>query len=401
MLDSFHDRFPEDHAAGNGAGHGLIDTMRLHELNQRVDEIDAHAAVLPTSSRLRFGVIGYGYWGPQLARNLARLPTGCVTHIADRSPERRWEAHREHPSAHVTDSLDDALASDVDALAIATPIRTHYALARAALEHGKHVLVEKPLADSVAHAEDLAAMARERGLVLMVGHTYMYSSAVEELRRLVQSGTLGRVYYVDSVRANLGIFQNDINVVWDLAPHDISILGYIFGTAPLRISAHGGSFVQRRVSDVAQLTLHYPDGMLALIHVSWLSPSKIRRFTIVGDRQMVVYDDVETTDKIRVYNHGIEVPDHTSTFGEFQLSYRYGDIVSPYLHWSEPLGTECEHFAEAILRRGTPRSDANDGLRVVRVLEAADISMAAEGAFIDIPEEEPRQQALARVGDRP
>src|SRR5260221_8833602 len=176
----------------------------------------------------------------------------------------------------------------------------------------------------------------------MVGQTYMYSPAVEELRRLVQSGSLGRVYYVDAVRANLGIFQKDINVVWDLAPHDVSILGYIFGTAPLQVSAHGGAYVQHRVSDVAQLTLHYPNGMLALIHVSWLSPSKIRRFTIVGDRQMVVYDDVETTDKIRVYNRGIQVPDHTSTFGEFQLSYRYGDIVSPFLHWSEPLGTECE-----------------------------------------------------------
>jgi predicted dehydrogenase len=326
---------------------------------------------------------------------------GQVTHIADLSPERRWEAHRAHPSTQVTASIDDVLASDVDALVIATPISTHYALARAALERGKHVLVEKPLADSAAHAEALAAVARARGLVLMVGHTYMYSPAVEELRRLVQSGSLGRVYYVDAVRANLGIFQKDINVVWDLAPHDISILGYIFGTAPLQVSAHGGAYVQHRVNDVAQLTLHYPNDMLALIHVSWLSPSKIRRFTIVGDRQMVVYDDVETTDKIRVYNRGIQVPDHTSTFGEFQLSYRYGDIVSPYLHWSEPLGTECEHFAEAILTGGTPRSDAYDGLCVVRVLEAADASLAADGAFINIPRAEPRYLALAQAGESP
>jgi predicted dehydrogenase len=209
------------------------------------------------------------------------------------------------------------------------------------------------------------------------------------------------VYYVDAVRANLGIFQKDINVVWDLAPHDISILGYIFGTAPLQVSAHGGAYVQHRVSDVAQLTLHYPNGMMALIHVSWLSPSKIRRFTIVGDRQMVVYDDVETTDKIRVYNRGIEVPDHTSTFGEFQLSYRYGDIVSPFLHWSEPLGIECEHFAEAILKGAAPRSDAYDGLRVVRVLEAADASLAADGAFINIPRAEPRYLSLAQAGESP
>jgi len=398
-VDSCHDHLSEDRAPRNGAGHGLIDTTRLDESHQSVYDIDAHAAVMPTSDGLRFGVIGYGYWGPQLARNLARLPMGRVTHIADRAPERRWEAHREHPSTHVTANIEEVLASDVDALVIATPIRTHYPLTRAALEHGKHVLVEKPLADSVAHAEDLAALARERGLVLMVGHTYMYSSAVEELRRLVQSGALGRVYYVDSIRANLGIFQKDINVVWDLAPHDISILGYIFGTAPLRVSAHGGAYVQRQVSDVAHITLHYPNGMLAFIHVSWLSPSKIRRFTIVGDRQMVVYDDVETLDKIRVYNRGIEVPDHTSTFGEFQLSYRYGDIVSPFLHWSEPLGTECERFAEAILERSAPRSDANDGLRVVRVLEAADTSMAAEGAFIDIPQPAlPENHTLAPSG---
>jgi predicted dehydrogenase len=385
-LESFHDQLAEDGAPGNGEGDDLIDAARLDDLSQSIYEIDEHGVSMPRSGRLRFGVIGYGYWGPQLARNLARLPIGRVSHIADRAPERRWEARREHPSAWVTTSIEEVLASDVDAVVIATPIRTHYQLARAALEHGKHVLVEKPLAESVTHAEDLAALARERGLVLMVGHTYMYSPAVEELRRLVQSGALGRVYYVDSIRANLGIFQSDINVVWDLAPHDISILGYIFGAAPLRVSAHGGAYVRREVVDVAHVTLQYPNGMLAFIHVSWLSPSKIRRFTIVGDRQMVVYDDVETIDKIRVYNRGIEVPDHTSTFGEFQLSYRYGDIVSPFLHWSEPLGTECERFAEAILRKRAPRSDANDGLRVVRVLEATDISMAAEGAFIDIPQ---------------
>jgi predicted dehydrogenase len=390
-LDSFPDQLSEDYAPHgyaphNGAGHDPVDATRLDALNQPICETVDHGAAPRASGPLRFGVIGYGYWGPQLARNLARLPMGRVTHIADRAPERRWEAHREHPSSCVTTSIDEVLASDVEALVIATPILTHYPLARVALEHGKHVLVEKPLADSVAHAEDLAALARERGLVLMVGHTYMYSPAVEELRRLVQSGALGRVYYVDSIRANLGIFQKDVNVVWDLAPHDISILNYIFGATPLRVSAHGGAYVQREVIDVAQLTLHYPNGMLAFLHVSWLSPSKIRRFTLVGDRQMVVYDDVETIDKIRVYNRGIDVPDHTSTFGEFQLSYRYGDIVSPFLNWHEPLGVECERFAEAILRGGVPRSDANDGLRVVRVLEAADSSMGSAGACIDIPQ---------------
>lgn len=393
MLNGYHERAPE----GHGAGHAYLDSVRTSEQDQRAFETDEYAAV-SAGPRLRFGVVGYGYWGPHLARNLSRLPMSQVTHIADLSPERRREARSEHPSARVIDGLDAVLNSDVDAVVVATPIRTHYPVARAALECGKHVLVEKPLADSVAHAEALATLARERGLVLMVGHTFMYSPAVEELRRLVQSGALGRVYYVDAVRSNLGIFQKDINVVWDLAPHDISILSYVFGTAPLRVSAHGGAYVQRRVSDVAQLTLEYPDGMLALVHLSWLSPSKVRRFTVVGDRQMAVYDDVETTDKIRVYNRGIDVPDHTTTFGEFQLSYRYGDIVSPYLHLCEPLAAECGHFAEAILSGNAPRSDARDGLRVVRVLEAADASLAAEGAFVDIPQERPYLTAAQSGG---
>ncbi len=346
-------------------------------------------------TRLNFGLVGYGYWGPQLARNLARLPYGHITHIADLSAERRTAAHLEFPSAHVTDSFEEVLSSAVDAVVIATPIRTHFPLAWAALQRDKHVFVEKPLADSVERARALSALAHWRGRTLMVGHTFMYNPAVEELRRLVKSGALGRVYYADAIRANLGIFQRDINVIWDLAPHDLSILGYIFGTTPQRVSAHGGAYVRPHVHDVAQLTLEYPDRVLAHVHVSWLSPSKIRRFTIVGDRQMVVYDDVETTDKIRIFNRGIDVPDHTSTFGEFQLSYRYGDIVSPHIRWTEPLASACSHFAEAILEGSTPRSDGQDGLRIVRVLEAANASLAADGAFMEISQREDEHGADA------
>lgn len=392
MLDSRYEQAPDwnDTTHGHIEVEHALERAHAYERTQRIIPVDERAA-LSAATSLRFGVVGYGYWGPHLARNLSRLPSGQITHIVDLSPERRWEAHREHPGAHVIDSLDMLLDSDVHAIALATPIRTHFALARKALERGKHVLVEKPLADSVAHAESLAALARERGLVLMVGHTFMYSSPVEELRRLVQSGALGNVYYVDAVRANLGIFQKDVNVIWDLAPHDISILGYIFDAWPLRVSAHGGAYVQRNVSDVAQLTLQYPNGMMALVHLSWLSPSKVRRFTIVGDHQMAVYDDVEALDKIRVYNRGIDVPDHTTTFGEFQLSYRYGDVVSPYLRLSEPLAAECQHFAEAILSGVTPRSDAEDGLQVVRVLEAAEASLTADGVFVDVPQDQPHQ----------
>jgi predicted dehydrogenase len=221
--------------------------------------------------------------------------------------------------------------------------------------------------------------------VLMVGHTFMYNPAVEELRRLVQDGALGSLYYVDAVRVNLGLFQRDINVMWDLAPHDLSILGYVLGMHPEAVSAHGGAYVRQNIHDVVYMTLRYPTGLLAHIQVSWLNPSKVRRFTVVGDRQMAVYDDVEATEKIRVFNRGVEAPDHTSTFGEFQLSYRYGDIVSPHIRWSEPLAIECRHFSECIMEGTTPRSDARDGLSVVRILEAADVSLAAGGAFVDIP----------------
>jgi predicted dehydrogenase len=334
--------------------------------------------------QLRFGVIGYGYWGPQLTRNLDRLPIGEAAYIADLSEDRRQIARLEFPSAHITPDAAEVLGSDVDAVVIATPIHTHYQLARLALERGKHVFVEKPLTASSAQARELIKESARRGLVLMVGHTFMYNPAVEELRRLVQSGALGQLYYIDAVRVNLGLFQRDINVMWDLAPHDLSILGYILGMQPQRVSAHGNAYVRDTIHDVVYLTLEYPDGLLAHIHVSWLNPSKVRRFTVVGDRQMVVYDDVEATEKVRIFNRGVDAPSHTSTFGEFQLSYRYGDIVSPHIRWTEPLAVECRHFAEAVMEGALPRSDARNGLQIVHILEAADASLACDGAFVPV-----------------
>ena len=336
------------------------------------------------SARIRFGVIGYGYWGPQLVRNLDRLPLGQVTHIADLSPERRETAQFEWPGIHVTPSFEEVLESDVQAVIVATPIRTHYALARMALEHGKDVFVEKPLAATTQEARELVRLAEDLGRILMVGHTFMYNPAVEELRRLVQSGALGSVYYVDAVRLNLGLFQRDINVMWDLAPHDLSILNYVLGMEPVAVSAHGAGYVRHHIEDVVYLSLRYPNGILAHVHVSWLNPSKVRRFTVVGDRRMVVYDDVEATEKIRIFNRGVDAPSHTSTFGEFQLSYRYGDIVSPHLRWTEPLAVECSHFAQSILERKAPRSDGRDGLRVVRMLETANKSLAEGGVFLPL-----------------
>ena len=358
-----------------------------------VETLEALARpVAEKQTLLRFGVIGYGYWGPQLTRNLDRLPIGEVAYIADLSPDRREVAHFEFPSAHVTSDIDEVLRSDVDAVVIATPIRTHYELARRALDSGKHVFVEKPLTAESAQAIKLMHQAERMERVLMVGHTFMYNPAVEELRRLMQSGALGRLYYIDAVRVNLGLFQRDINVMWDLAPHDLSILSYILGKHPQRVSAHGGAYVRGQIHDVVYLSLEYPDGLLAHLHMSWLNPSKVRRFTLVGDQQMAVYDDVEATEKIRIFNRGVDSPNHTSTFGEFQLSYRYGDIVSPHIHWSEPLAVECRHFAECIMEGAAPRSDAREGLRVVQILEAADASLAADGAFVPIAYSDELQQ---------
>lgn len=333
---------------------------------------------------LRIGVIGYGYWGPQLVRNLSRLPMAQVCFVADLSPARRASAMFDHPNVTVISDAEDVLRSDVDAVVIATPIRTHFRLAQAALERNKHVFVEKPLAASVFEARTLIDVARQHGRVLMTGHTFMYNPAVEELRQLVQSGALGEIYYVDATRANLGLVQPDVNVIWDLAPHDLSILNYVFGVCPARVSAHGAAYMQPGIEDVAYLTLEYSTGMLAHVQLSWLSPAKIRTFTVVGSRQMAIYNDVDPTEKIRIFNRGIDKPAHTSTFGEFQLSYRYGAIVSPHITWAEPLAVECQHFADAIRENRIPRSDGNDGLRIVRILEAANASLANHGAFVEV-----------------
>ncbi len=333
---------------------------------------------------VRVGLLGYGYWGPQLARNLDRLPGCVVSHIGELSLSRRQAAQGVFPGALVTESIQEVMTSPIDALVIATPVRTHYQLAREALAHGKHVFVEKPLCDNAADAAELVNLAERSGRMLMVGHTFMYNPAVEELRRLVQSGELGRVYHIDAVRVNLGLFQPDINVLWDLAPHDLSILNYALSERPISVRAEGEAFVRNGVHDVVHVMLRYPSGLLAHIQVSWLYPSKVRRLTVVGDRRMAVYDDVETTEKIRIYNRGVDAPDHTSTFGEFQLSYRYGDIVIPHIPWAEPLAIECEHFINAIRTGEPPRSDGRNGLQIVRLLEAIQESLSTGGASIPV-----------------
>ncbi|HEX4207424.1 MAG TPA: Gfo/Idh/MocA family oxidoreductase [Ktedonobacteraceae bacterium] len=314
---------------------------------------------------LRFAVIGWGYWGPKIARNLDGLPRASVTMVADMDERRLAPISLNQPWIHTTTSIEEVFRSDVDGIVLATPVKTHYQLAKAALLHGKHVLVEKPLTTSVAEAEELVLLAKECGRVLMVGHTFEYSPAVNELRKLIQNGDLGKIYCVETERVNLGLFRNDINVIWDLAPHDVSILLYLFGKTPNAISVQAHAHVQPQICDVAHLDLGFADDMMAHIHVSWLHPCKIRRVTVIGDARMVVYDDTNPAEMIKIYNKGADI--HADPV----VSYRHGAITIPHIDWMEPLRLECEDFANAIRTGTLARAHGGVGLEVVKVLAAA------------------------------
>jgi predicted dehydrogenase len=311
-----------------------------------------------------------------------------VAMVADLDPTRLAPIKAQYRGVRTTTRFVDLLdAPEVQAMVIATPASTHAGLVRAALLAGKHVLVEKPLALSTSDATELVRMALSVGRVLMVGHTFLYNPAVRALRDLVQLGQLGEIYYAYCQRLNLGLFQRDINVIWDLAPHDVSILMYVLGAQPIAVSARGGAYVQQGIEDVAYLELAFPDRVRTQIHVSWLDPNKVRRTTIVGSRKMAVYDDVEMLEKIRIYDKGVQAPPPTDTFGEFQLSYRYGEITIPHLSSTEPLRLQCEHFVDCIQRGLTPLSDGHNGLHVVQVLEAAEKSLASDARLVPVQAE--------------
>lgn len=327
------------------------------------------------------GVIGCGYWGPNLVRNLSQLPISKVKYCCDLDDKRLKHMKALYPQVIATKRFQDLIEDEeVAGVAIATPVSTHYPIAKACLEGGKHVLVEKPLAGSIAEAEELNLIAEKRGLVLFAGHTFVYNTAVEKMKALVEAGELGEVFYVSSVRVNLGLFQEDINVIWDLAPHDISILNYIFGREPVTVSTFARSYIRPGIEDVAFIVLQYARGVVAHIHVSWLDPCKIRRTTLVGSKKMLVYDDTSALEKIRVYDKGVTIQPHYDTFGEFQLAYRFGDIVVPKINDVEPLKTECVHFIECMKNGSVPKSSGRTGLSVVRVVERACESAKLGGA---------------------
>jgi len=329
---------------------------------------------------LRFGMIGWGYWGPKIARNLESIPHTSMTMVADLDKERLASIAVNQLGIRTTTNVEDVFTSDVDGVIIAAPVRTHYHLAKQALLYGKHVLVEKPLTTSVEEAEELIALAKQCKRVLMVGHTFEYSPAVNELRKLVHSGDLGKIYCVETERVNLGLFRSDTNVIWDLAPHDVSILLYLFGKTPERITVQAHAHLLPGICDIAHLDLAFADEMTAHIHVSWLHPCKIRRVTVIGDARMVVYDDTNPAEMIKVYNKGADI--HADPV----VSYRYGAIAIPHIDWIEPLRLECEDYVNCIRTGAQPRANGEAGLGVVRVLAAAEAALNRQNkSVVDAP----------------
>ena len=328
---------------------------------------------------LRFGVIGWGYWGPKITRNLDTIPNASVSMIADLDIYRLASLKANQPWIKTTTRAEEVFRSNVDAVVIVTPVQTHYKLAREALLHGKHVLVEKPLTANVEEAEELVALAREQGLVLMAGHTFQYNPAVNELRTMIQSGELGRIYSIETERLNLGLFRQDINVIWDLAPHDISILLYLLDKKPSRVKVQAHANLQRSIEDVAHLDLEFDGGLNAHIHVSWLHPCKTRRVTVIGDARMAVYDDVNKPEMLKIYNKGADV--HADPV----VSYRYGAVTIPHFDEIEPLHLECEDFANAIRTGAQPRAHGGFGLEVVKVLAAAQAELEKRTTLAVLP----------------
>jgi predicted dehydrogenase len=338
------------------------------------------------SKRLGVGVIGCGYWGPNWVRNFSSLTDAQMVAVADLDPKRLDYISTHYPAVRTTTDHKELLNDPaIDAVVIALPVRLHHRIAIEALRAGKHVLVEKPMAASSAECLEMIETARAQSLILMAGHTFEYTDPVRKIKAIIADGTLGDLYYVNSQRLNLGQFQKDINVIWDLAPHDLSILLYLRdGRMPRGVRAVGAAQVAPRLEDVATLTLDFDDGLIAFIQCSWLDPKKVRQFTFVGSKKMLVYDDVEPTEKIWIYDRGVERPPRYDTFDQFQFAYRYGDITIPRILGTEPLSVEAGHFLECIRSGATPLSDGESGMRVVRILEASDQSLRNGGMRVTL-----------------
>lgn len=337
------------------------------------------------SRGLSIGVVGLGYWGPNLARNFSQIQGCRLGALCDLDPLRVEKMRLLYPEVAAFSSFSEMLKNaDLDAVAVATPVPHHFPVAKAALLAGKHVLVEKPFAASVAECEELIDLAERKGLSLMVGHTFLYSAPIQMIKKIIEAGDLGEIQYINSQRLNLGLFQKDINVVWDLAPHDISISLHLLGGSPHFVNCQGNAHITPGIEDVSNLSMSFPSGQFATVQSSWLEPRKVRQMTIVGTRKMIVYDDIEPMEKIRIYDTRIERPPHYDSFGEFHYSYHYGDSFVPYIEQSEPLRQMCQHFIACIIT-GTPAlSCGKSGLEVLRILEASSKSLRANGAAVAV-----------------
>jgi predicted dehydrogenase len=330
---------------------------------------------------IKFGVIGYGYWGPNVVRNLDRLDETKVVAVCDKSTAARRKVAKAYPGVLVTDDSAVLMSSpEIDAIAVVTPVWTHYALAKAALENGKHVFVEKPFTSNAGQAQELIELAARKNLKIMVDHTFLFTGAVQKIKQLLQDGALGKLYYYDSTRVNLGLFQHDVNVVWDLAPHDLSIIDHLIQKTPEAISATGQTHLNGH-EDVAFITLYFPDKVIAHINVNWLSPVKVRTTLIGGEKKMLVWNDLEADEKIKIYDKGVNI---TTREGLYNLlvHYRSGDMWAPQIEQIEALNKELAYFVDCIMTDKTPFNDGNAGLRVVKMLEAASTSLKLRGELV-------------------
>ncbi len=334
---------------------------------------------------INVGVVGCGYWGPNLIRNFRHLPDCTLRMMCDVNPQRLTHLKSLYPEVEGIMDYEHMLnGAGLDAIVIATSVKYHYAMARQSLLAGKHTFIEKPMASSSAECEELIEIAESKGVVLMIGHTFLYSAPVRKIKEIILSGDVGEIRYISARRLNLGLFQKDINVAWDLAPHDISIILELMDEFPIRINCQGNAHITPGIEDVTSMSLTFPNNRFATIQNSWLDPRKVREMTIVGSKRMVVYDDVASLEKLRVYDSRVDVPPHYDTFAEFQYAYHYGDMYVPYIKQEEPLKIECQHFLDCIRQGLTPLTNGEQGLKLVKILEAASASLKRNGASVNL-----------------
>lgn len=334
---------------------------------------------------INIAVVGCGYWGPNLIRNFHSLPGSNLKVVSDIDTDRLAHMKSLYSDITTTTDYNDIVDStEIDAIVIATPVHLHYELAQKSLQAGKHTFIEKPMASSTSECRELIKLADEKNLKLMVGHTFIFTPAVRKIKEIIQSGELGDMCYISSQRLNLGLFQKDINVAWDLAPHDISIMLYILEQMPVSVNCQGKANVSSGIEDITNMTINFSDGGFATIQSSWLDPNKIRKMTFVGSKKMLVYDDTEPLEKIKIYDKRVEAPPYYDSFGEFQYSYHYGDMNAPYLKQTEPLKMECQHFLDCINTGDRPESCGREGMKVVQILEASSESLKNGGKSIMI-----------------